>query len=77
MIPKRDLLSSPFTLEEIESARDVVRKSIKPTPQFSWPLLSERTGCEVFVKHENHLPTGAFKVRGGVFLLDSLRDLGS
>ena len=77
MIPNRDLLSSPFTLEEIESARDVVQKSIKPTPQISWPLLSERTGCEVFVKHENHLPTGAFKVRGGVFLLNYLNTLGT
>ena len=77
MIPNRDLLSSPFTLEEIESARDLVQKSIKPTPQISWPLLSERTGCEVFVKHENHLPTGAFKVRGGVFLLNHLSTLGS
>ena len=72
MIPNRDLLSSPFTLEEIESACDVVQKSLKPTAQISWPLLSERTGCEVFVKHENHLPTGAFKVRGGVFLLNYL-----
>lgn len=77
MIPNRDLLSSPFTLEEIESACDVVQKSLKATAQISWPLLSERAGCEVFVKHENHLPTGAFKVRGGVFLLNYLSALGS
>ena len=44
-----------------------------PTPQFSWPLLNERAGCEVWVKHENHTATGAFKVRGGIVLLDALK----
>ena len=75
MIPNRDLLLAPFTRKDIELARDVVQKFIKPTPQISWPLLSERTGSDVFVKHENHLPTGAFKVRGGVFLLNYLNTL--
>ncbi len=75
MISNRDLLTNPFTREEIESARDVVQRLLEPTPQISWPLLSERIGCEVFVKHENHLPTGAFKVRGGVFLLNYLSTL--
>jgi len=37
-----------------------------PTPQYAWPLLAARTGCEAWVKHENHTPTGAFKVRGGL-----------
>jgi threonine dehydratase len=44
-----------------------------PTPQFSWPLLNQRAGCEVWVKHENHTATGAFKVRGGIVLLDALK----
>ena len=44
-----------------------------PTPQYAWPLLRLRLGADVWVKHENHTPTGAFKVRGGIVLLDALR----
>ena len=44
-----------------------------PTPQYAWPLLAARTGCEVWVKHENHTPTGAFKVRGGLVYCDRHR----
>jgi threonine dehydratase len=44
-----------------------------PTPQYAWPLLAARTGAEVWVKHENHTPTGAFKVRGGLTFFDALR----
>jgi threonine dehydratase len=51
---------------EIESAAVIVNKAVPPTPQFSWPLLNARTGCEVWVKHENHTPIGSFKIRGGV-----------
>ena len=43
-----------------------------PTPLYSWPKLSRRAGCSVLVKHENHTPTGAFKVRGGIVYLDRL-----
>jgi threonine dehydratase len=43
-----------------------------PTPQYAWPLLARRLGAEVWVKHENHTPTGAFKVRGGLVYLDGL-----
>jgi len=43
-----------------------------PTPQLSWPLLNARAGCEVWVKHENHTATGAFKIRGGIVMLDAL-----
>src|SRR5258707_6723960 len=43
------------------------------TPQYVWPLLCERVGAEVWAKHENHTPTGAFKVRGGIVLIDALR----
>lgn len=60
-------------LAELESAAALVHGSIPPTPQYSWPLLNERAGFETWVKHENHMPTGAFKVRGGLVLLDALR----
>jgi len=60
-----------LTLPELESAASLVHSVVAPTPQISWPLLNEHCGAEVWVKHENHLPTGAFKVRGGlVFLAD-------
>ena len=55
-----------FSLTDLHSAADLVRAHISPSPQIAWPLLASRTGAEVWVKHENHLPTGAFKVRGGV-----------
>jgi threonine dehydratase len=44
-----------------------------PTPQYSWPLLNQRAGCEVWLKHENYTPVGAFKVRGGIVYMDWLR----
>jgi len=44
-----------------------------PTPQYAWPLLCARAGAEVWVKHENHTATGAFKIRGGLVMLDSLK----
>src|SRR3954470_12408694 len=44
-----------------------------PTPQFAWPLLRQRTGVDVVIKHENHTPTGAFKVRGGLVYVDRLK----
>ena len=51
---------------EITWAEPHVYAHVTPTPQIAWPLLAKRAGCEVWVKHENHLPTGAFKVRGGL-----------
>ncbi len=62
-----------FTLPELEAAARLVHANLPPTPLHHWPLLSQRVGAEVWVKHENHLPTGAFKVRGGVTLVDWLR----
>jgi len=59
-----------FSLPELQSAADLIRSHIPPTPQIAWPLLARRTGAEVWVKHENHLPTGAFKVRGGIMFAD-------
>jgi len=58
---------------EIESAARLVHAAMPPTPQYAWPLLARRMGTEVWVKHENHTPTGAFKVRGGLVYLDGLR----
>lgn len=60
-------------LEEIRCAADLVYQTMPPTPQYRWPLLSERAGAEVWVKHENHSPVGAFKIRGGLVYLDWLR----
>jgi threonine dehydratase len=59
-------------LAELEAAAQVVYAAMKPTPQYAWPLLAARAGREVWVKHENHTPTGAFKVRGGLNLLAQL-----
>jgi len=59
--------------ERIEAAADLVHGAIGSSPQISWPLLSQRVGTEIWVKHENHLPTGAFKVRGGLTYIDHLR----
>lgn len=54
------------TLQQIESTAHHVYSVMAPTPQYCWPLLSQRLGTEVWVKHENHTPVGAFKVRGGL-----------
>jgi len=62
-----------FSLGELDAAAAKVHAVIPPTPQFAWPLLSRRAGAEVWVKHENHTPVGAFKVRGGIVLFDELR----
>ncbi len=57
----------------LAEAAQTVYKNMLPSPQIQWPLLSQRCGCQVWVKHENHNPTGAFKVRGGLVYLASLR----
>jgi threonine dehydratase len=54
------------TLAELEAATRIVHAAMEPTPQYCWPLLSERLGAQVWVKHENHTPVGAFKIRGGL-----------
>ena len=61
-----------FSLQEIRRAHEIVLGALRPTPALNWPLLDERLGAEVVVKHENHLPTGAFKVRGGLTYVDAL-----
>jgi len=60
-------------LETLEAAAALVRRVVPPTPQYCWPLLSRRIGAEVWVKHENHTPIGAFKIRGGLVYLDEVR----
>ena len=62
-----------FDLSELHAAAAIVHAKMPPTPQYAWPLLAERAGAEVWVKHENHTPTGAFKVRGGIVYIDRLR----
>jgi threonine dehydratase len=62
-----------FTLSELEAAAEVVHAVFSPTPAYAWPLLAERCGAEVWVKHENHTPTGAFKLRGGLIYAERLR----
>jgi threonine dehydratase len=54
------------TRTELDVAHRIVYETLAPTPQYAWPLLAERLGTTVWVKHENHTPTGAFKVRGGL-----------
>lgn len=65
------------TLQALESAAALVYKSMPPTPQYRWPLLDKRLGAAVWVKHENHAPTGSFKVRGGLVYMDELCRSGS
>jgi threonine dehydratase len=62
-----------FDLRQLESAQEVVAAAMPPTPAYAWPLLSQRLGATVIVKHENHTPIGAFKVRGGLVYVDRLK----
>ncbi|QBF25731.1 threonine dehydratase [Pseudomonas tructae] len=61
-----------FDLPALREAARLVHVSVPATPQYAWPRLAERLGCEVWVKHENHAPTGAFKVRGGLMYVQWL-----
>src|SRR6266699_5713867 len=60
------------SLVDLEAAAALIYQSMPPTPQYRWPLLEERVGTSAWVKHENHAPTGAFKVRGGLIYLEDL-----
>lgn len=61
------------TLNEIESAKTLIRPHIRETPTYRWPLLEAGLGCELWLKHENHTPVGAFKIRGGLVYMDELK----
>ena len=62
-----------FTFDELGAAEKIVRAALPPTPAISWPLISSRLGATAIVKQENHNPTGAFKVRGGLTFVDALK----
>ena len=62
-----------FTRDELEAAAQLVHRHMPPTPQYVWPQLCEKLGTTVWVKHENHTPTGAFKIRGGITFIDWLQ----
>lgn len=62
----QSISTNEVSLVNIRAARQVVYRSLKPTPTMDYPLLNGELGARVFLKHENHLPTGAFKVRGGL-----------
>jgi threonine dehydratase len=62
-----------FTRAELEKVIPLVRACVPPTPQYAWPLLEAQTGVQVVVKHENHTPIGAFKVRGGLVYFERLK----
>jgi threonine dehydratase len=64
-------MSAP-TLKDVYEARERVYRVVKPTPLMRHPLLAAETGLDIRVKHENHNPTGAFKIRGGLNLIGSL-----
>jgi threonine dehydratase len=66
-----------FTKPELDAALALVHAAFPATPCYAWPLLARRAGCEVWVKHENHTPTGAFKVRGGLTFFDRLARRGA
>jgi threonine dehydratase len=61
-----------FSLPELRAAQALIHQSFPGTAQYPWPLLAARAGAEVWVKHENHTPTGAFKLRGGLVYAERL-----
>jgi threonine dehydratase len=63
----------PLTSSVLAEARSLVGQFVPPTPQFVWPLLAEQVGTEVWTKHENMTPTGAFKVRGGIVYAERIK----
>jgi threonine dehydratase len=70
------MTSTPLTLQDIEAAAQVVYRAFQATPQYRWATLSQRLGTDCWVKHENHTPVGAFKIRGGLTYFDQLRQRG-
>ncbi len=66
-----------FNQQDFDQAAEIVYRSMQPTLQNVWPLLAQRTGCEVWVKHENHTPTGAFKLRGGLVYMRRRKESGN
>ena len=67
--PHSALSPDSISLEKIRAAQEVVYQTLAPTPLQEYPVLNQETGLRLFLKHENHLPTGAFKIRGGLNLM--------
>lgn len=65
------------SLAEIEAAARVVYREFQATPQYRWGLSSQRLGTDCWIKHENHTPVGAFKIRGGLTYFDALKQRGA
>ena len=65
-------MSLPVTYDDVLDALPRVHNVLRPTPLFCWPGLSDMLSCSFYFKHENHQPVGAFKIRGGVNLVDTL-----
>ena len=63
------------SLEQIHAAQTVVYRYMPPTPQFPWPLVKQRLGAETWIKHENHTPVGAFKLRGALVYLSWIKEM--
>src|ERR1700730_2131306 len=61
------------SLAQIRDAQAVVYRHMPPTPQYTWPLINEHLGTEAWIKHENHTPVGAFKLRGALVYMDWLK----
>lgn len=69
-------MAMKITLDDIKSASGIVYKEMPATPQYRWPMLCEHLGTELWVKHENHSPVGAFKIRGGLVYFEHLIQSG-
>src|SRR5262249_43271100 len=65
---------NPPTYADVVSAAPIVHRHMRPTPLYEWPALSRLLGCRYYLKHENHTPTTAFKVRGGIHLVSRLSE---
>ena len=65
-----------YTPSEVQTAQRAVYAAMPPTPQYAWPQLGARVGAQVWVKHENHTPVGAFKIRGGLTYMAALKAAG-
>jgi len=66
---------NPPTYADVLAAAPIVHRYVKPTPLYEWPVLSQLLGCRFYMKHENHTPTTAFKVRGGIYLISRLPEV--
>jgi len=74
---RRDPQEYLGSLDMLEDAAAIVHRALAPTPQYAWPLLCEALGTQVWTKHENHAPVGAFKLRGGLVYFDELARAGA